>query len=146
MHFILQAEQRGTGHALQTVKAHFELTVKLSPRTWLVLSGDVPLFALRPLRSLAAFHQREHAAMTILTAKPPDPTGYGRVIRASAESPEVTAIVEQKALSEVQKNAPEINSGIYCSQPSTLREARSAIHEQRAWRVLPYRHRGLVGR
>ena len=120
VHFILQAEQRGTGHALQTVKAHFELTGEAVPENLLVLSGDVPLIRAETLRSLAAFHQREHAAMTILTAKPPDPTGYGRVIRASAESPEVTAIVEQKALSEVQKNAPEINSGIYCFATGAL--------------------------
>ena len=58
--------------------------------------------------------------MTILTAVPPNPTGYGRVLRTSSESPEVTAIVEQKSLSPDQLTAPEINSGIYCFQTAAL--------------------------
>ncbi len=58
--------------------------------------------------------------MTILTAVPPNPTGYGRVLRRSASSPEVTAIVEQKALAPEQLSAPEINSGIYCFRTSSL--------------------------
>jgi bifunctional UDP-N-acetylglucosamine pyrophosphorylase/glucosamine-1-phosphate N-acetyltransferase len=58
--------------------------------------------------------------MTILTAVPANPTGYGRVLRASETSPEVTAIIEQKSLTPAQLNAPEINSGIYCFRTSAL--------------------------
>ncbi len=58
--------------------------------------------------------------MTILTAVPPNPTGYGRVLRANESSPEVTAIVEQKSLTPDQLSAPEINSGIYCFQTAAL--------------------------
>ena len=47
--------------------------------------------------------------MTILTAVPDNPTGYGRVLRVSEDGPEVTAIVEQKSLKPEQLNAPEIN-------------------------------------
>ncbi len=120
VHFVLQAEQRGTGHALQTVKSHFASTGDPVPENLLVLSGDVPLIRAETLRALAAFHHAERAAMTILTAVPPDPTGYGRVIRHSPASPEVTAIVEQKSLSAEQRNAPEINSGIYCFNTEAL--------------------------
>jgi bifunctional UDP-N-acetylglucosamine pyrophosphorylase/glucosamine-1-phosphate N-acetyltransferase len=120
VHFIQQAEQRGTGHALQTVKSWFAASGEALPENLLVLAGDVPLIRPETLRSLAAFHTSEHAAMTILTAMPPDPTGYGRVIRVSPSSPEVTAIVEQKSLSEAQKSAPEINSSIYCFSTAAL--------------------------
>jgi bifunctional UDP-N-acetylglucosamine pyrophosphorylase/glucosamine-1-phosphate N-acetyltransferase len=58
--------------------------------------------------------------MTILTAVPADPTGYGRIIRRTPNKPEVAAIVEQKALTKAQKNAPEINSGIYAFTAADL--------------------------
>ena len=118
--FVLQAEQRGTGHALQQLKAHFAASGGTPPKNLLVLSSDVPLIKPSTLESMCAFHLREQAAMTILTAVPPDPTGYGRVLRASPTAPEVTAIVEQKSLQPDQLNVPEINSGIYCFQTAAL--------------------------
>ena len=118
--FVLQAEQRGTGHALQQLKAHFAATGKTPPEHLLVLSGDVPLIQPSTLEALCAFHLGERAAMTVLTAVPPDPTGYGRILRASQSSAEVTAIVEQKSLTPDQLSAPEINSGIYCFRTSAL--------------------------
>ncbi len=118
--FVLQAEQRGTGHALQQLKAHFAATGEAPPENLLVLSGDVPLIQPATLESMCSFHLREQAAMTILTAVPPDPTGYGRVLRVAPASPEVTAIVEQKSLRPDQLAAPEINSGIYCFQTAAL--------------------------
>jgi bifunctional UDP-N-acetylglucosamine pyrophosphorylase/glucosamine-1-phosphate N-acetyltransferase len=117
--FVLQPEQRGTGHALQMVKAYFALSGEALPDNLLVLSGDVPLIRPETIESIAALHQREHASMTILTAVPADPTGYGRVLRRS-DSPEVTAIVEQKALTPEQKDTKEINSGIYCFRTEAL--------------------------
>ena len=118
--FVLQAEQRGTGHALQVLKADFELSGRRAPKNLLVLSGDVPLIRPETLRALTEFHEAQGAAMTILTAIPPDPTGYGRVMRAAAGSPEVTAIVEQKSLKPEQLGTPEINSGIYCFETAAL--------------------------
>jgi bifunctional UDP-N-acetylglucosamine pyrophosphorylase/glucosamine-1-phosphate N-acetyltransferase len=118
--FVLQPEQRGTGHALQQLKAHFAAAGQTPPENLLVLSGDVPLIKPSTLEALCAFHLAERAAMTILTAVPPNPTGYGRVLRASESSPEVTAIVEQKSLTPAQFSAPEINSGIYCFRTSAL--------------------------
>ncbi len=125
VHFILQSEQRGTGHAIQILKSHFAATGEPLPENLLVLSGDVPLIRPETLRALAAFHASHHAAMTILTAVPPDPTGYGRVIRVMPGSPEgsdpeVAAIVEQKSLTPDQLIAPEINSGIYCFSTAAL--------------------------
>jgi bifunctional UDP-N-acetylglucosamine pyrophosphorylase/glucosamine-1-phosphate N-acetyltransferase len=118
--FVLQAEQRGTGHALQQLKAHFAATGQTPPENLLVLSGDVPLIKPSTLDELCAFHLAQHAAMTILTAVPLNPTGYGRVLRANEASAEVAAIVEQKSLKPHQLAALEINSGIYCFRTSAL--------------------------
>ena len=118
--FVLQSEQRGTGHALQMVKAHFGSTQQTPPENLLVLSGDVPLIRPETIQSVCEAHIAEAAAMTILTAIPPDPTGYGRVLRKSPGSSEVTAIVEQKSLKPEQIGAPEINSGIYAFRTAAL--------------------------
>ena len=120
--FILQPEQRGTGHALQMVKAFFALSGEPIPENLLVLSGDVPLIRPETIAAIRDTHLRERAAMTILTAIPSDPTGYGRVLRRTPGSPEVTAIVEQKSLKPDQLATPEINSGIYCFRTSALFE------------------------
>ncbi len=120
--FVNQTEQKGTGHALQQVKAYFETGDGQSdrPEHLVVLSGDVPLIRSETIRQLCAVHRQEDAAMTILTAVPPDPTGYGRVLRAAPGSAEVLAIVEQRSLTPEQKDAPEINSGIYCFRVEAL--------------------------
>jgi bifunctional UDP-N-acetylglucosamine pyrophosphorylase/glucosamine-1-phosphate N-acetyltransferase len=118
--FVLQEEQRGTGHALQIVKASFATNGVRPPENLLVLSGDVPLIRPETLEELCATHLREQAAMTILTAVPPDPTGYGRVLRVREDGPEVAAIVEQKSLRPEQLAAREINSGIYCFKTAAL--------------------------
>jgi bifunctional UDP-N-acetylglucosamine pyrophosphorylase/glucosamine-1-phosphate N-acetyltransferase len=119
VNFVLQHEQRGTGHAMQILKAWFNASNRPLPQHLLVLSGDVPLIRPETLASLCEIHLREHAAMTILTAIPPDPTGYGRVLRSTTKPIEVESIVEQKAL-EPGLHAPEINSGIYCFETEAL--------------------------
>jgi bifunctional UDP-N-acetylglucosamine pyrophosphorylase / glucosamine-1-phosphate N-acetyltransferase len=118
--FVLQEEQRGTGHALQMVKAYFAISSDPLPQHLLVLSGDVPLIRPETIQAIRDLHLAERAAMTILTAVPADPTGYGRVLRATPTGPEVTAIVEQKSLTPDQFATPEINSGIYCFETSKL--------------------------
>src|ERR1700761_6411116 len=130
--FVLQPEQRGTGHAMQMLKANFELSGAPLPKHLLVLSGDVPLIRPEPIAAVRDTHLREHAAMTILTAVPPDPTGYGRVLRAHPNKPEVTAIVEQKALTPDQLSAPEINSGIYCFETKDLFSKLDALNTNNA--------------
>jgi bifunctional UDP-N-acetylglucosamine pyrophosphorylase/glucosamine-1-phosphate N-acetyltransferase len=118
--FVPQPDQRGTGHAMQVLKAWLELSGAPLPKHLLVLSGDVPLIRPQTLSALCEAHLLEHAAMTILTTVLENPTGYGRVLRRAAGSPEVTAIVEQKSLRPDQLAAPEINSGIYCFETAAL--------------------------
>jgi bifunctional UDP-N-acetylglucosamine pyrophosphorylase/glucosamine-1-phosphate N-acetyltransferase len=106
--FLLQAEQRGTGHALmvaQGVLAGYDHVI--------VLSGDAPLITPETIGRLRNFHLEEQAAMTLLSAGLENPTGYGRVIRKNARGSEVQAIVEEKSASADQRNIREINSGFY---------------------------------
>src|SRR5579864_6893161 len=106
--FVLQAEQRGTGHALMVARE------ALAPYDQvIVLSGDAPLITSQTITKLRDFHSSQRPAMTILTAQLQDPTGYGRVIRKSRSSPEVKAIVEEKSASPAQRKICEINAGFY---------------------------------
>ncbi|HWW98512.1 MAG TPA: bifunctional UDP-N-acetylglucosamine diphosphorylase/glucosamine-1-phosphate N-acetyltransferase GlmU [Edaphobacter sp.] len=130
--FVLQAEQRGTGHAMQMLKADFTLNDAPLPKHLLVLSGDVPLIRPETITAVRDIHLSQKAAMTILTAVPADPTGYGRVLRLKPDAPEVTAIVEQKSLKPDQRNTPEINSGIYCFETHALFSKLDALDTNNA--------------
>jgi bifunctional UDP-N-acetylglucosamine pyrophosphorylase/glucosamine-1-phosphate N-acetyltransferase len=107
VNFVVQAEQRGTGHAIQSAR-----TALAQYSDFLVLSGDAPLIRSETIRRMRDFHVAEQATMTILTANPADPGGYGRVFREGS-SDRVAAIVEQKSLRPEQSNVGEINSGFY---------------------------------
>ena len=130
--FVLQPEQRGTGHAIQMVKQHLLAAGGTLPANLLVLSGDVPLIRPETIRAVCEVHAREGAAMTILTAVPPDPTGYGRVLRREPGAPDVLAIVEQKSLRPDQLATPEINSGIYCFRTDALFAKLDALRTDNA--------------
>jgi bifunctional UDP-N-acetylglucosamine pyrophosphorylase / glucosamine-1-phosphate N-acetyltransferase len=109
--FILQEEQRGTGHAIMVGRDQLSRYDHI-----LVLSGDTPLIRPEIIERLRDFHLEKKAAMTILTAVPPHPTGFGRIVRKTKSgkpTEEVQAIVEQKALNKQQAKIGEINSGIY---------------------------------
>jgi bifunctional UDP-N-acetylglucosamine pyrophosphorylase / glucosamine-1-phosphate N-acetyltransferase len=106
--FVLQKEQRGTGHALVTARE------ALSPYdVVIVLSGDAPLITASTIEKLRDFHISRKAAMTLLTARMDNPTGYGRIIRKSPKKDEVQAIVEQNSLAAAQKKIREVNAGFY---------------------------------
>lgn len=106
--FVLQAEQKGTGHALMVARDALSRYDHV-----IVLSGDAPLISAATIGSLRDFHLQQKSDMTLLSAELENPTGYGRVLRKGAKSAEVTAIVEEKAASPVQKKIREINSGFY---------------------------------
>jgi bifunctional UDP-N-acetylglucosamine pyrophosphorylase/glucosamine-1-phosphate N-acetyltransferase len=112
---VRQAEQRGTGHAIQMTQSAVHGYENI-----LVLSGDVPLIRPQTILELRDFHLEQRAAMTILTAEPESPIGYGRVLRIDPRQPEVEAIIEQKALTPQQMILTEINSGIYAFSSKPL--------------------------
>jgi bifunctional UDP-N-acetylglucosamine pyrophosphorylase/glucosamine-1-phosphate N-acetyltransferase len=112
--FVLQEQQRGTGHALMVARemlAPYDLV--------LVLSGDAPLITPPTIERLHDFHTSKKAAMTLLTARLENPTGYGRILRKKAGD-DVQAIVEQKNLSPAQQKIPEINAGFYAFDTQPL--------------------------
>ena len=118
--FVLQTEQRGTGHAMMQAREALRNFQHV-----LVLSGDVPLIAPGTIAHVRDFHTSNNAAMTILTAEPGDPTGYGRVFRRAAKgkpTDEVDRIVEQKDLRGKEAKEREINSGIYAFATGPLYE------------------------
>src|SRR5215472_106582 len=92
--FVVQSEQRGTGHALMTAREALREFSHL-----LVLYGDVPLIQPETIERVRDFHIANGSTMTILTAEPSDPFGYGRVFRKlekATPTDEVDRIVEQK--------------------------------------------------
>lgn len=110
----VQAEQHGTGHATQVALGELPgLTGEV-----LVTYGDVPLLTGETLGALVAAHRERRAAVTILTGRPADPTGLGRVVRD--ETGRVVAVVEQRDATEAQLAITEINSGIYVFDAEVL--------------------------
>jgi bifunctional UDP-N-acetylglucosamine pyrophosphorylase/glucosamine-1-phosphate N-acetyltransferase len=118
----VQEQQLGTGDAVRSgltaVPEGFEGAV-------IVTSGDVPLLQPETLQELVAEHDRSGNAVTVLTARVPDPTGYGRIIPADDGS--VAGIVEHKDATPEQRQIDEINAGIYAFDAATLRDGLSRI-------------------
>lgn len=106
--YALQKQQLGTGHAVMQT----ESLLGQSDGETLVVSGDTPLFTAETFNRLFDYHEQRHAAVTILTSKAPDPTGYGRIVRNEVGI--VERIVEQKDATSEEQDIHEINTGVYC--------------------------------
>ncbi|MFD9948010.1 bifunctional UDP-N-acetylglucosamine diphosphorylase/glucosamine-1-phosphate N-acetyltransferase GlmU [Nonomuraea sp. NPDC059023] len=123
---VVQREQRGTGHAVRTV---LEETGTING-TVLVTYGDVPLLRAETLAALLAKHADDGNAVTVLTARVPDPTGYGRIVRD--ESGAVLQIVEHKDATDDQRAIDEMNSGIYAFDGLLLADAVKRVSTDNA--------------
>ena len=119
--YALQKEQLGTGHAVMQT----ESVLKDLDGETLIVSGDTPLFTAATFKKMFDFHEQRHAAVTILTSKAPDPTGYGRIVRNEVGL--VERIVEQKDATVEEQAIHEINTGVYCFDNHKLFEALSKI-------------------
>jgi bifunctional UDP-N-acetylglucosamine pyrophosphorylase / glucosamine-1-phosphate N-acetyltransferase len=111
INFVRQTEQLGTGHAMMQARSALQNFAHV-----LVLSGDVPLIRPETIKQVRDFHIDSDAAMTVLTTRPDDPTGYGRVFRRilnGRATDELERIVEQKSLRDDEGEQGEVNSGIY---------------------------------
>jgi bifunctional UDP-N-acetylglucosamine pyrophosphorylase/glucosamine-1-phosphate N-acetyltransferase len=105
----VQAEQRGTGHALMCALPVVESLG--GGDELIVLCGDAPLIRARTIGDLLALHRGRKAGATILTADLDDPTGYGRIVRAP--SGDVERIVEHRDATAAERALSEINSADY---------------------------------
>lgn len=122
---IVQEHRGGTGHAVQIALASVE------PKgTVLVVAGDTPLLSSETLRQLIAAHNEGGFAATVLTAELPDPTGYGRIIRA--ENGDLIRIVEERDATDVEKEIDEINSGVYVFDLAKLHRAIAKLTDDNA--------------
>jgi bifunctional UDP-N-acetylglucosamine pyrophosphorylase/glucosamine-1-phosphate N-acetyltransferase len=113
-----QAEQLGTGHAVQQA-----LPAIPADHQVLVLCGDVPLITESVLRDLLAAGGSDRLAL--LTAELDDPTGYGRILRDADGN--VTAIVEERDADEAQRAVREINTGLMACPAVLLTELLAQV-------------------
>lgn len=111
LNWVLQAEQLGTGHAMQMAAPFFA-----DDEDILMLYGDVPLISVETLQRLR--EAQPQGGIGLLTVKLDDPTGYGRIAR---ENGKVVGIVEHKDASEEQRKINEINTGILVANGADLK-------------------------
>jgi bifunctional UDP-N-acetylglucosamine pyrophosphorylase/glucosamine-1-phosphate N-acetyltransferase len=107
----------GTGHAVRTVIEN----VGSIAGTVVVLFSDTPMLRGSTLVSLVKAHEDAAAAVTVLTATAPDPTGYGRILRDDAG--EIFGIVEEADASDEQRAVTEISSGMFAFDGELLADA-----------------------
>jgi bifunctional UDP-N-acetylglucosamine pyrophosphorylase/glucosamine-1-phosphate N-acetyltransferase len=124
----IQAEQKGTGHAL--LQALPKLDVQ---EPTLVLYGDVPLISKKTLSKLAKLAdgvRGQDSALALLTQNLASPTGYGRIVRDADGS--VQEIVEEKDATPAQKAIQEINTGIMVLPTNVLKKWLKALRASNA--------------
>jgi bifunctional UDP-N-acetylglucosamine pyrophosphorylase / glucosamine-1-phosphate N-acetyltransferase len=123
----VQPEANGTGGAVQAAAAH------LGDGPVVVVNGDVPLLTAAVLGELVAAHEAGGAQATILTTRPEDPTGLGRVVRGPGGA--VERIVETKVASDATADElalREVNAGVYAFDGAALRIALERLRPDNA--------------
>jgi bifunctional UDP-N-acetylglucosamine pyrophosphorylase/glucosamine-1-phosphate N-acetyltransferase len=118
----VQDQQLGTGHAVQQALPEVG---DVAGGIVVVTYGDVPLLSADTLAGLVGAHAEQGNAVTVLTARVVDPTGYGRIVRGADGS--VEAIVEHRDATHEQRAIDEINSGIYAFAGEVLVQALSEL-------------------
>ena len=117
--YAIQEIPRGTGDAAKKGVALAKYD------NVLILYGDVPLLTRMTLNKMIAYHRLNKAALTVLTCKMTDPSGYGRIIRGKGK--QVTGIVEQTDADAEQEKINEINTGVYYGKREAFVNALARI-------------------
>ncbi|MBF5040590.1 bifunctional UDP-N-acetylglucosamine diphosphorylase/glucosamine-1-phosphate N-acetyltransferase GlmU [Methylophilus sp. 13] len=120
--WVLQAEQLGTGHAVQQALPHLPAQGKT-----LILLGDVPLVDVEACRDMLS---QADAHLVVQTFIKDDPTGYGRIVRNAQN--QVVAIVEHKDASEAQRALQEVNTGIMAMPNAALKHWLAQLQNNNA--------------
>ena len=123
--FVLQAEQRGTGHALREA-----LPALAGAADVVVLYGDTPLLQASTVAQLVLRHRAGGNAMTIATFHTAEATGYGRIVRA--EDGRVLRIVEHADASPDELRLDEVNAGVCVIRGEPLAQALAALAPHQA--------------
>ncbi len=126
LEFPVQAEALGTGHALR------QALPNLAPGATLVLYGDMPLIRPETLGALIEERESSGAGASLLTARPRDPRGFGRVKRDGGPDGVFQAIVEERDASPEERAIEEVNVGVYAFAPGVLEELLPSINSDNA--------------
>jgi bifunctional UDP-N-acetylglucosamine pyrophosphorylase/glucosamine-1-phosphate N-acetyltransferase len=121
--WVLQAEQKGTGHAVMQAMPEIP-----DDHQVLVLYGDVPLIQHATLVGLIELASAR--AMSLLTVMLDDPSGYGRIVRDRRG--QIQRIVEQKDANKVQRKIREGNSGVLVAPAKLLRQWLARLRSNNA--------------
>ena len=122
--WVEQAQQLGTGHAVM------QALPGLDPQSLvLVVYGDVPLVRGDTLRRLA---DAARAGLSVLTAEPPEPGNYGRIVRGAGGA--VERIVEQKDASAAELAVREVNAGFLAAKSTHLAQWLSKVQNHNSQR------------
>lgn len=121
INWVNQAEQLGTGHAVQQA-----IPFLSDAATSLIMLGDVPLVDVDACKKLIESAQNQ---LAILSFNKADPTGYGRILRNNQS---VTAIVEHKDATDAQRQISEVNTGIMAMPNFHLKKWLSRLSNNNA--------------
>ncbi len=124
----LQAEQRGTGHAVQCALP----AVQNEPddRIVIILTGDAPLLASERIAQLSAACASSPAGMALLSTIPPRPMPYGRLVRDG--SGKLEKIVEHSDATPAQREIRDTNAGFYAIKLGHLRKDLETLRADNA--------------
>ncbi len=123
--FALQDEQNGTGHAV----ACADEALKEFRGAVLILCGDVPLITAQTLKPLIEAYCSTPGPLALLSFRPADPTGYGRIVR---EGGHAKKIVEHKDATPAEREITEVNAGIYLADAQFLFKAVKTLSPKNA--------------
>jgi bifunctional UDP-N-acetylglucosamine pyrophosphorylase/glucosamine-1-phosphate N-acetyltransferase len=124
--FSTQEQQRGTGDAVAAARG----ALTGFSGAVLILYGDVPLLTAELLTKLVAAFRASKGPLAMVTCRPPNPHGYGRVLRGHGHR--VEGVVEQKDATPEQRLIVEINAGIYVADAKFLWGALETLTPQNA--------------
>ena len=123
--FVCQRERRGTGHAVMAAA-----DALAAGGDALVLYGDAPFIEGGAITAALRQHRAEQNAVTLVSARPADPFGYGRVLRGTDGG--VRAVVEERDCDEATRAITEINAGVYWFDAAFLAGALEKLTPQNA--------------
>ncbi len=123
--FVTQDKQLGTGHAVKCARDFIGREGET-----MILFGDTPLITGATLKRLVEMHKFTGNAITVLSAKIADPTGYGRIIRDLDGG--FVKSVEHKDATEEERLCDEVNSGMYVFNSAELYDALDKITNDNA--------------
>ena len=119
--YALQAEQKGTGHAVMQAMDF----IKSADGEIVILNGDTPLVTAGAIKDAVEYHRASGNKATVITAILPDAAGYGRIVRGADGG--VKKIVEQKDATDEEKKINEVNSGMYVFDAQSLAYALTKL-------------------